>query len=133
MLDQVELSCSRLSDNRIGIKDTVMVKVKDVLVIDNIQYKNETRLRVRTSTDDYIFSMRGPISALGDMLKIFGFWRSDNSTLINMNAVDKVKVSLFAAEAIFKETETKGVVANSKVKILRKLFPEVPICKSSEW
>lgn len=111
-------------------KATVRVKCEDAFIIDRVELvKNDYKLRVRSYAGDFIFNLNGPLSALEDILEaeVFGFWRSDTTNLINMNLVDHIIVSRHSAEAVFRGTDIRGIVAKSKVKVLKKVFPHIPI------
>ncbi|WP_171681330.1 LytTR family transcriptional regulator DNA-binding domain-containing protein [Paenibacillus planticolens] len=112
------------------VKAHEKVQLSKVILIDSIELsRNDRRLRVRAIDGDYVFNMNGALNVMDDMLSDFGFWRADNSNLINMAHVDKVVDALFKPEVLFVNTDIRGQIAAIKVRALRKLFPEILIVK----
>ncbi|MEW9698001.1 LytTR family transcriptional regulator DNA-binding domain-containing protein [Paenibacillus sp. SI8] len=129
MIHKLRLSCSSLVDGKI-LKAHIKIPLDEIILIDSIELsKNDRRLRVRALDGDYAFNLNGALSAVEDMLSDFGFWRADNSNLINMANVDKVVDSMFKPEVVFANSDIRGEIAAIKVKALRRLFPEVSIVK----
>ncbi|WP_443147033.1 LytTR family transcriptional regulator DNA-binding domain-containing protein [Paenibacillus sp. HWE-109] len=129
MQNKITLSCSRIVDGKI-IKTHEKIPLGQIILIDAIEIsKNDRRLRVRAIGGDYIFNLNGALSVLEEMLDSFGFWRADNSNLINMENVDKVVDSMFKPEVVFANSSIRGEIAGIKVRVLRKLFPNVLIVK----
>jgi DNA-binding LytR/AlgR family response regulator len=123
-----ELSCKRLVDGKVVKNADENVPISRIIIIDSIDItKNDRRLRVRTINGDYVFNMFGALSVMEDMYAKFGFWRADVSNLINMMHVDKVVEYFHSAKAVFKQTEVRGIVAKSKIKVLKELYPNVPL------
>lgn len=128
---ELRLSCSSLIDGKVTKAPNVMIPLSEIILIDSIDItKNDRRLRVRAFNGDYVFNLTGALSILEDMLSNFGFWRADNSNLINMTNVDKVVNSLFKPEVIFHKTNVRGEIAGIKIRALKKLFPDIPLVAS---
>lgn len=125
-----ELSCSKIVAGKI-VKAHDLVLIRDVILIDTIELtRNDRRLRVRAISGDYIFNLNGPLSVVEDMLKKYGFWRADNTNLINMAHVDKIVDSMFKPEVLFINTDIRGEIAKIKVKVMKQLFPSISVVKS---
>jgi DNA-binding LytR/AlgR family response regulator len=130
MQTKIALSCSRIIEGKI-VKAHDKIPLSQIILIDAIELsKNDRRLRVRAIDGDYVFNLNGALSVLEDMLGAFGFWRADNSNLINMENVDKVVDSRFKPEVVFSNSSIRGEIAGIKVRVLKKLFPDVLIVKS---
>ncbi|MDR6883572.1 LytTR family transcriptional regulator DNA-binding domain-containing protein [Bacillus sp. 3255] len=124
---ELRLSCSSLVDGKV-VKAHIMIPLSEIVIIDSIDIsKNDRRLRVRAIHGDYVFNLNGALNVIEQMLSEFGFWRADNTNLINMTHVDKVVNSMFKPEVIFTNTEIRGEIAAIKVRVLKQLFPHVPL------
>lgn len=130
MCSDIKLPCCKIVDGAIDKESHEMVPLNDIVLIDLLDVsKHDRRIRVRTIDGDYVFKLTGPLSVMEEMLTDFGFWRSDTKNLINMQHVDKVEKTLFAAEVVFKGTDMRGMIAKIKLKSLREVFPDVQIIR----
>jgi DNA-binding LytR/AlgR family response regulator len=126
-----KLSCSVIIDGKV-VKAHEMVPLANVIIIDTIELsRNDRRIRIRATDGDYVFNLNGALNVIEDMLTEHGFWRADNSNLINMAHVDKVVDAMFKPEVLFVNTDIRGQIAAIKVRALKKLFPEISIVKNA--
>lgn len=124
---EIKLSCSSLVAGKV-VKAHIMIPLSEIVIIDRIEFsKNDHRIRVRAIHGDYVFNLNGALNVIEQMLSEFGFWRADNTNLINMANVEKVVNSVYKPEVIFTNTDIRGEIAGIKVRVLKQLFPNVPL------
>lgn len=131
-MTKFEFSCTKLIDGKVAKADEPeLIAVYKIVVIDTISItKNDRRLRLRTLSGEYVLNFQVATSIMEDMLSKFGFWRSDTSTIVNMNYAEKVVEGFFAAEVVFKDADIAGEIAKSKIRVLKQLFPHIPVVRA---